>query len=248
MPKLNDIANMDKLTTTTGTYGFSATKLDDLGASEYTLCTIEVDESGSVETFKTELEACLKEAVNACKLSPRADNLMIRVLAFSNRVREVHGFKLLSAINTDDYNNCLRLGGMTALFDATQNGIEATTTYGKTLSAKDYNVNAINIVITDGDDNSSTATANMVNKSLKEAISSESLESMVSILVGVNTNDQRVDQFLKDYHVKGGFSQYVSINDASAKNLAKLAEFVSKSISAQSASLGTGGPSKSLSF
>lgn len=248
MPRLND-TNMDQHTTTgTGSFGFSATKLDNLGASEYTLATICVDVSGSVESFKAELEGCLKEAVKACQFSPRADNLMIRVLAFSKDLQEIHGFKLLSEINVDDYNNCLQLGGMTALFDATQNAVDATVSYAKTLSKNDFDANAITIVITDGMDNNSTATANMCAASLKGAVGTEALESIVSILVGVNTKDQLVSQFLSDFNSTAKFQQYIEIDQANAKSLAKLGDFVSKSISATSLALGTGGPSKSLSF
>lgn len=250
MPRLTDNTGLDQLQTATGSYGFSATKLDDLGASEYTLVTICCDESGSVEPFKKELEAALKEAVSACKHSPRADNLMIRTVAFSQGVREVHGFKLLSTINADDYNGCLHLGGMTSLYDAANNGIEATVSYGKDLSKNDYNVNALVIVLTDGMDNMSTSTDNMVHTALKTAVTSEHLESIVSILVGVNTNEQsgQVKQFLSNFNNVAGFSQFIEIENATAKALAKLADFISKSISAQSQALGTGGPSKSLSF
>ena len=42
-------------------YGYSATDLDDLGATEYTLVTIAVDESGSVGSFKNEIEKSIQE-------------------------------------------------------------------------------------------------------------------------------------------------------------------------------------------
>ena len=54
--------------------------------------------------------------------------------------------------------------------------------------------------------------------------------------------DQMLDSFAKD----GKFDKYEKINNIDAKSLAKLAEFISKSISAQSQALGTGGPSKAL--
>ena len=45
-----------------------------------------------------------------------------------------------------------------------------------------------------------------------------------------------------------GFTQYVAIADANATTIAKLGDFVSRSISSQSQALGTGGPSQSLTF
>ena len=77
---------------------------------------------------------------------------------------------------------------------------------------------------------------------------SEALESILSILVGVNVNDPSVSQWLKALHQNAGFTQYVELGDAKAATLAKLADFISRSISAQSQALGTGGPSQSLSF
>ena len=73
-------------------YGFSAKRIDDLGASEYTLVAIAADVSGSVSSFKKEIESCVREIVRACRHSPRADNLMLRFTRFDSRVSEVHAF------------------------------------------------------------------------------------------------------------------------------------------------------------
>ncbi len=245
MPRLTDNLENHKLT---GNYGFSATKISDLGATEYTLVTVVVDESGSVASFKDSLVKALKSVISACKYSPRADNLMIRVVAFDNTLREVHGFKLLSNCNEADYDNVIQGGGMTALFDAAENGISATSAYGKSLSENDYSVNGIVFVLTDGEDNRSAYTANTVKNALELAVKGEMLESLVSVLIGVNIVEPRMKQYLEDFHANAGFTQFVDIGEATDKKLAKLAEFVSKSISSQSQALGSGGPSKSLSF
>ena len=69
MPKLmdKDLAEIN----TGSNYKFSATKVDALGASEYTLATLVVDESGSVAQFKAELEKAMLAAKNACEKSPQ---------------------------------------------------------------------------------------------------------------------------------------------------------------------------------
>jgi hypothetical protein len=245
MPKLNDNLESFKLP---GSYGYSATKLADLGATEYTLTTIVVDESGSIDPFKAEMITAVKEVVNACKYSPRADNLMIRLVTFANSLKEVHGFKLLANINLADYDNILNDGGMTALYDATVNSVDATTSYGEQLVKSDFSANGIVVVITDGADNRSSNGIDAVADSIKKATAGEKLESLVSILIGVNVSDPNISDALKTLHADGGFTQYVELKDATAKTLAKLAQFVSKSISSQSTALGTGGPSKSLQF
>ncbi|HVI40675.1 MAG TPA: hypothetical protein VM577_08445, partial [Anaerovoracaceae bacterium] len=112
----------------------------------------------------------------------------------------------------------------------------------------DLSVNGIVIVVTDGMDNTSISTKNSVRDALKLAVTDETLESLVSILVGVNVQQSTVSSFLQSFKDEAGFTQYVELDKADSKTLAKLADWVSKSISAQSQALGTGGPSKSLSF
>lgn len=247
MPKLND-TSLEEFALPTGNFGFSAERIADLGATEYTLVSLAIDDSGSVSPFKDDMVKCLKEVIKACQLSPRADFLMVRVVSFDDKLKEVHGFKLLSSINLDDYNNMLRCGGMTSLYDASTNVVEATSSYGQSLMENDLSVNGIVLVITDGADNTSIATRNSVRSALQTAVTGEMLESLVSILVGVNVQDASIGGFLKAFKDEAGFTQYVELDKADAKTLAKLADWVSKSISAQSQALGTGGASKSLSF
>src|SRR5436853_530643 len=110
-------------------YKFSATKVDALGASEYTLASLVVDESGSVAPFKADLERAMLTAKRACDKSPRAENLLLRTTAFASGLREVHGFRLLKSIRDGDYQDCLKLGGNTALNRATHEAIETTLAY-----------------------------------------------------------------------------------------------------------------------
>lgn len=229
-------------------YGFSAVSVNgDLGATEYTLVSICQDASGSVASYKNEMEKCLKEIVAACVKSPRADNLMLRLQTFNSTLTEVHGFKPLSECNPGDYDDCLSPGGLTALYDAAENAIEATGVYGKDLVENDYDVNGIIVVITDGGENNSTNNLKQVKNALTKIGKDEHLESMVSILIGVNA-DAGLNQELEDFKNAVGFTQYVSVGDADSKTLAKIAKFVSSSISSQSSALGTGGPSQSLTF
>ncbi len=247
MPKLND-ATIQQHNTVHSHYGFSATKIDNLGASEYTLASVVVDVSSSVASFASDLTKAVKEVVRACKYSPRADNLMIRVTEFATRMDEVHGFKLLENCNESDYDSALHVGGSTSLFDASTNAIEATSAYAMDLKKNDYDANGIVVIITDGDDNTSTLSVKSVKDALAKTVKDESLESLVTILIGVNIQDPHIGKTLQAFQNAVGFTQYVELGNADAKTLAKLADFVSKSISSQSQSLGTGGPSQSLTI
>ena len=247
MPVL-DNAGLDQIAIPNSHYGYSATRLDELGATEYTVVTIACDVSGSTAAFIFDMESAITRIVQACKSSPRADNLLLRLVAFDDDLSEVHGFKLLESCNLADYGGVLRPGGSTALYDAAENAAASTTNYGHKLLAGDFSANAILFVITDGMDNASRLPAGKVKEALARAVTSEALESVVSVLIGVNVQDQQAARHLRQFHADAGFTQYVELDKADAKTLARLAQFVSQSISAQSQALGTGGPSRSLVF
>jgi uncharacterized protein YegL len=194
------------------------------------------------------MESAITRIVQACKFSPRADNLLLRLIAFDDSLRELHGFKLLENCHLADYGGCLRSGAATALYDATENAVASTTHYAQKLAAGDFSANAILFVITDGMDNVSKSSAKRVKDAFTAAIRSEALESLVSVLIGVNVNEAEVSKYLRAFHTEAGFTQYVELDNADAKTLARLAEFVSQSISAQSQALGTGGASQPLVF
>jgi Mg-chelatase subunit ChlD len=247
MPKFQDDATMENHAIGGSHFQFSAARIDDLGASEYTLGIVAVDISGSTSGFLRDMEGALTEIIKASRTNPRADNMMLRVVLFDSRLQEFHGFKPLPNCNESDYTGALHPGGTTALYDAVYEGVKSAITYGKALVARDYSVNAVIFVITDGQDNASTVSAKMVKEALAEAVSSEALESMMSVLIGVGVAGG-LDQYLKDFQTDAGFQQYVGIANADTKTLAKLGGFISQSMSSQSKSLGSGGPSKSLSF
>jgi uncharacterized protein YegL len=114
---------------------------------------------------------------------------------------------------------------------------------------KEYTVNGIIFVITDGDNNTGKhRNAAAVKKSIDQALRTECLESLVTILIGVNVTDSYVAGKLQTFAQEAGFTQYIELDKADEKTLARLAQFVSKSISSQSQSLGTGGPSQALTF
>jgi hypothetical protein len=228
-------------------YKFSATKLSKLGAAEYTLATIVQDASSSVSGFAPALEQAIKTIFKAMDKSPRKDNLMLRLTQFSDNLKELHGFKLLGSIKESDYDNILNIGGMTALFEAVDEAIQTTSTYGKQLTSQNFLVNAIIVVVTDGQNNAgSIFDPAQIKKALDTARQSENLESITLILVGVTNDDNNLDVYLQQFVTEAGITQYVSIGKATPGKIAKLAAFVSQSISSTSSALGTGAPSQPI--
>lgn len=238
MPKLLDTAGMNVagIPGLSG-YQFSAVSTDRLGASEYTLVTIALDGSSSVSGFRDLIVECLNKATDACRKSPRAGNIMVRVISFATDVVEIHGFKPLAEIDPSAYDR-FQPRGNTALFDAAASAIGAMTEYGRVLQKQDYGVNGILFVITDGDDNASTYDAGTVKAKAADAVSGEVLESFLSVLIGVNA--AALKGRLMAFQQGAGITQYVDAGDATPGNLAKLAAFVSRSVSSQANAIGTG--------
>lgn len=230
------------------TYGYSATRIEALGASEYTLVAIAADDSGSVTPFRAEIERCIAEIVRACGTAPRADHLMLRTLAFHGKIREVHGFRPLLACPLSDYDGCLKRGGATALYDACHNAVASVTAYGRTLTQGGLAANAVVFVITDGWDNRSSLDAAAVKAAIEDAVTGEALEAVHTVLVGVNVAEHAVGQRLAEFSAQVGFDQYLELKAADRDTLARLAAFATRSIAVASQALGTGAPVKSLTF
>ncbi len=247
MPRMMDNTMLSGTIPGVHGFGYSGTRIERLGASEYTLVTIAVDITGSVTGFRKELRDMLVAAVLACKKSPRSANLLVRVILFNTSlkggVEELHGFKPLSDIDPTLYAE-LNPGGGTPLFDAAFSAIGATNAYAKKLFDSDFFANAILFVITDGEDNASTTTPTMIKKEIERAVKGEELESVVSVLIGIN--DQYCTPALEAFKRDAGLDQYIAMGDVTRGKLAKLAGFVSRSVSSQSQALGTGGPSTQI--
>lgn len=247
MPNLMGITDTDAQKTLSN-FEFSGKSLDQLGASEYTLATIEVDVSGSVAGFRDDLVKALNNAVKACEKDPKAENLLVRVVTFNTVLEEVHGFVPLNDIKTKDYGSFINPGGGTALFDATMDALECTQKYGENLVDMDYGCNAVLFVITDGEENSSRiGTIKKIVNRIEAIRKNEKIESVKVVLIGIGEESSvkaYLDQFQKDANI----DQYLWIGEATPGKLAKMGGFVSQSISSTSQALGTGTQSQDITF
>ncbi len=243
MPKLDGDMENFKLG---GNFNFTGAPMEKLGASEYTLVTIAVDKSGSLGGHEDQVREMLMTAVKSCKKSDRVENLLLRVIMFDNHINELHGFVPLNDIDPDADYSPFRAGGGTALYDACYSGVESMNAYADKLEGEGFtDLNAIAFIITDGCEMHSTSTAQMVKDALAKGVSGEKLESMISVLIGINAS--RHISELTSFQQDAGITQFIDAGDATKGKLAKLADFVSQSISSQSQSLGTGGPSQNIS-
>lgn len=244
MPKYSEETTEMQQHALSGGFGFSSVGMERLGASEYTVVGIDVDITGSTHGFEKGLHDALESSVLSLKKSPRAANLLVRVTQFNSSigVEELHGFKPLSEIDVATVYPSFQPGGMTNLVDAAYASISAIEDYGSQLVDNDYNVNGIAIIITDGYDNQSKMTAASIRNKVEELRKNEKLESMLTILVGVNAADCKA--VLEKFQKEAGIDKYIALDDVSPAAMAKLAGFIAQSVSSQSQALGTGGPSQ----
>jgi uncharacterized protein YegL len=246
MPLIAQNVDMETRNIAGSNFDFSGMRIDDLGAPEYTLVTIAVDVTGSTYGFADDLRNSLVTAVEACQKSPRSENLLVRVVLFSTSVgvQELHGFTELSGLNPTDYP-ALTPGGMTPLYDAAYSSVGAMVDYGGDLMDNDFLANGIVFLITDGGDNASSATPKMIADAINKARNDEKLESLVTVLVGINAGEYQHE--LDTFKDEAELDQYIDAGEATKGKLAKLADFVSQSVSSTSQALGTGGPSQNIS-
>lgn len=230
-----------------GGFGYTGAPVETLTSFENTIALGLLDESGSTHQFARPMELCVKEIIKSLRRSPRADNLIYRHCHFGTNFREVHGFTPLAQINPDQYDGCYQPGGATHLYDSTDRILKELRDYGQKQAAQKYLCNGIAYMLTDGCDYGSTLGQPDVKATLVGVNSDESLESLITILIGVNDSPS-IQRDLEAYAKNVGFTQYIPMGKADEKTLAKLANFVSQSIQSQSQALGTGGPSQSLTF
>jgi len=233
-----------------GGYGYTGANIDNLTSFENTIATGLLDESGSTRSFARQMELCVKEIIKSLRHCPVADKLIYRHCHFDDKFREVHGFKPLADCHEDDYDGCWAGGGSTALYNSSEHVLLATLDYAQQQAAKRYLVNGILYLMTDGANylpGQPSKTQDDVKAALARVIASEALESMMTILIGVNP-DLSVRRDLEAFAQHVGFTQFIPIEEANEKSLAKIANFISQSVQSQSQALGSGGPSQSLTF
>lgn len=247
MPRLGTDDEMETHKIGGGNFSFTGARIQNLGATEYTLASIVVDTTGSLSGHETELQDMLKVAAHSCQKSPRSDNLLLRVVLFDSSagIREMHGFKPLNEIDIDTAYANLHCGGLTPLYDAAYSAIGAVNVYGEQLNKQDFLTNAVTFIITDGEDNTSNATPKMIFDEVRKGVVGEALESHVTILIGLTSSGYSKDA-LKRLKDDAELTQFLDAGDVTKGKLAKLAAFVSSSVSSTSQALGTGGPSQQI--
>ena len=233
-------------------FKFSGQRPEKLGADVYTLTTCVCDISTSVQPFQDDLSKLVSMVVGACKKNDRSENLLFRLLTFNEVVKEIHGFIEVSKVNPDDYLSVLKAGGWTALYDATYDAVGACHEYARTLIKQDFDCNGATYIITDGVNNRGVATPKMIADDVAKAQGQEEIESHNIVLIGLHDPklywSDEVKQSLEKFQEEAKITKFVDAGGATPQKLAKLADWVSESVSSQSQVIGQGQASQLLNF
>lgn len=227
-------SNLVSQTTLSG-FQFSAVPIDDnLTDTEYLIGEIAIDLSGSMSGFERDLENMLKEVTTMNKKLPTANRIMQRVTGFHSNVFEIHGTRLVTNIDPDEYNGTLRTGGLTALNDAAVSCLEAAEKYCRDLIQQDYDASTVIFVLTDGGENDSKR-ARTVQK-VADAITrikrdEEAMTFLTTCLIGFNDHcAKEFEQWSKD----AGFDVFLNMKDVTPSSLGKACNLISQSFSSAS--------------
>lgn len=245
MPLFDNDSMEQKIISGSSGFQYSATRPDKLGETDYTLVTIAIDFSYSTIDFTSSLLKMLKFCLEACMSNPRKRNILVRVICFSDTVREIHGFVPLTSIKIDDYEE-FKPDGFTALFDAVYSSVGATLDYAKDLFDEEFDsINAVCYCVTDGMNNRGTATPKMIRDKIRNALKCEELSSFEMVLVQLRdpkNPNPKADMELKKFREEAEIESFIDVKDVKSETLAKLGNIISKSISSHSNSTQTGSP------
>lgn len=233
-----------------GNFTFSAVSPDDLEELGYTVATVVLDASGSLEYKKDLLVEMLRVIANGLKKSSRKETILLRVITFNETISELHGFKPVSQIDPIKEYIGIDPEGMTALVDAMFSAVASTYEYAKKMHDDGYDANACVYVITDGMDNKSKKFPKDVSDQIAKMKAGEEVESIITALFGVNDPtsgwSQDVADALSRLQAHVDFTEYIDAGDVDEKNVGKIGGVVSSSITSTSQALGKGGPSQQL--
>lgn len=211
-----------------GAGGFNIGNFDPskIQEEEVILVAIAMDISPSVKAFEGELNTAFTSFIEEMQQAHVADKLMVKVIEFNEKVTEKTGYMPIKSIDPKTFV-FKASGGSTALVDAAKKAIEATVDYRTHLESTGINVKVLVFVITDGEENSSSARFSDVATML-EAINKEerNVFSFETILFGIGTSTASFTQSKNDLHFK-----HLAVVGQSAKEIRKMIGFISASIS-----------------
>lgn len=182
-----------------------------------------VDISPSIASYEKDLNHAFNDFTQTMQKSHVADQLMVSVVEFNDKVKVKTGFQPIKQIPTIKFKPS---GVGTALYDATAQGLKMAMDYRENLEASGVLTKTLLFIITDGMDNSSNAPAKTVKTKINNVIAEEqNAFSFTTILFGVG-NAAQFEQAQKEMGV-----QHLAKVGTSGAEIRKMINFISQSIS-----------------
>jgi len=137
--------------------GAQGTDVDDLAGDEATLYVRLFDMSGSMSSFQDVVIDAGNLQLDALKGSKNGDQILMSTWTFDTRVHLLHTYLPLANVpklDTSSYSP----NGYTALYDGVINVITSAVAYAQSLIDAGIRVRVVIVIVTDGEDNSSSHT------------------------------------------------------------------------------------------
>jgi len=141
--------------------GCVGAQVDDLNTDDVTLLVMILDQSSSMTGVQKDVIDAFNQMARALADSKAADSILMSAWAFDTDPKLLFGYTPIESVKdltTSDY----RPSGATSLYDAVMDGFTGIVAYGQQLRDNGIRTQSIVVVMTDGDDNSSSYTASGV--------------------------------------------------------------------------------------
>lgn len=196
---------------------------EDIQVDETINAVFIVDTSPSIYTYVKDLNHAFNDFTETMQKSHVAEQLMVSIVEFSEKVSVHSGFQPVKQIPTMRFKP---VGSGTALYDAFAQGLDMALKYRENLEASGVLTKTLLFVITDGLDNSSSIRADQVKAKLEDVLKEEkNAFSFTTILFGVGD----AVQFEKAQQAMG--IQHIAKVGTSGAEIRKMINFISQSIS-----------------
>jgi uncharacterized protein YegL len=196
---------------------------EDIQVDETINAVFVVDISPSITTYVKDLNHAFNDFTETMQKSHVADQLMVSIIEFNEKVMAKSGFQPIKQIPTMQFQPT---GMGTALYQATDKGLDMAVDYRANLEASGVMAKTLLFIITDGLDNSSSVSAKQVKDKLTNILSQEqNAFSFTTILFGVGD----ASEFGEAQKAMG--IQHLAKVGTSGAEIRKMINFISQSIS-----------------
>jgi uncharacterized protein YegL len=185
-----------------------------------------VDVSYSMNKHASELNAAFNDFVQTMQQSHVHDRLFVSIIEFGSKVTVRSGFQPITGVPVINFK---AVGDATALYDAVIAGIKNAMDYRTNLEKTGINVKTLIFCITDGEDNNSKISPDVIKRTLEDITETESNAfSFTTILFGVGDEAN-----FGDAKKEMGFQHLAKVGNT-GKEIRKMINFISSSISKSS--------------